>query len=128
MEALGRHRDRQQQNREKFGDLYGADLDLIIADELGNYLEPDSVTAKVSLLMRQLGLPKGVSLHTLRHTHGSHLLSRGVPLPAVSKRLGHANTNTTATIYAHALEADDRLAADVWDSFTETARKSLKNW
>jgi integrase len=131
MEALTKHRIRQQINRERFGDLYRTDLDLIIADELGDDLKPDSVTAKVSLLVRRLGFPKGVSLHTLRHTHGSHLLSQGVPLPSVSKRLGHANTNITATIYAHALEADDRLAADVWiesRKITEIIRKLLKTW
>jgi len=62
-----------------------------------------------------MGFPKGVSLHTLRHTHGSHLLSSGVPLPAVSKRLGHANPHVTATIYSQALDKDDQVAADAWE-------------
>jgi hypothetical protein len=66
-------------------------------------------------IMRSLGLPKGVSLHTLRHTHASHLLSMGVSLPAISKRLGHANTNVTAQVYAHALERDEFEAADAWE-------------
>jgi integrase len=39
-----------------------------------------------------------------------------VPLPAVSARLGHANTNVTARIYAHALPADDQRSADTWDA------------
>jgi integrase len=34
---------------------------------------------------------------------------------AVSTRLGHANTNITATVYAHALPADDQNAASKWD-------------
>jgi site-specific recombinase XerC len=55
------------------------------------------------------------SLHTLRHAHASGLLSRGVSLAAVSARLGHANTNITAAVYAHALPADDQHAADNWD-------------
>jgi integrase len=59
-------------------------------------------------------LGKGVSLHTLRHTHGSQLLSEGVPLPAVSKRLGHANTHITASVYSHALERDDEKASEAW--------------
>jgi integrase len=73
------------------------------------------VTAKVSLAARQMGLPKGYSLHTLRHSHGSHLLSLGVALPAVSKRLGHANTHITATVYAHALESDEQASAAAWE-------------
>ena len=70
----------------------------------------------MSLAFRKLGFPKGVSLHTLRHSHGSHLLSSGVPLPAVSKRLGHANPHVTAAIYSHALDQDDQRAADAWDA------------
>ena len=61
--------------------------------------------------MQKAGIPDA-SLHTLRHTHGSSLLSKGVPLPAVSARLGHADTNITARIYSHALPDDDARAAD----------------
>jgi site-specific recombinase XerD len=39
-----------------------------------------------------------VSLHTLCHSRGSQLLSAGVPLPVVSKRLGHTDIYTTARI------------------------------
>jgi integrase len=59
---------------------------------------------------------KNASLHTLRHSHASHLLSRGVPLPVVSERLGHSDANITARIYAHALPSDDQRAADEWDA------------
>lgn len=96
IEALKEHRATQERNREIFGDDYRRDLDLVFTTPEGNFLKPDSVTAKVSVLARKLGFPKGVSLHTLRHTHGSHLLSNGVPLPTVSKRLGHANPYITA--------------------------------
>jgi len=56
----------------------------------------------------------------VRHTHASNLLSRGVPLPAVSARLGHADANVTARVYSHALPADDQRAADIWDSIVGT--------
>jgi integrase len=44
-----------------------------------------------------------VSLHGLRHTCGSILLARGVPLIVVSRHLGHADPNITARVYAHLL-------------------------
>ncbi len=50
---------------------------------------------------------QGVRLHHLRHWNASTLLDAGVPLPVVSGRLGHADSATTARIYAHALEAAD---------------------
>jgi integrase len=115
LDALKVHRERQAQNRAMFGADYRSDLNLIFAAPDGSYLKPDSVTAKVSLMARKLGFPKGVSLHTLRHSHASHLLSMGIPLPAVSKRLGHANTHITASVYSHALEKDELAAADAWE-------------
>jgi hypothetical protein len=72
------------------------------------------VGARIVELMRKSGI-EGVSLHSLRHTHASELLSNGVPIPTVAKRLGHANANVTLSIYAHALEADELAAAKIWD-------------
>jgi len=122
VEALKAHKIRQQINREKFGNVYRNDLDLVICDEMGDYLKPGSVSAKVSLLMRKLGLPKGNSLHTLRHSHGSHLLSEGESLTAVSKRLGHANTQITAEIYSHVLAKDDVALAEAWEAILEKSK------
>jgi integrase len=78
-------------------------------------LKPDTLTAKVCLLATKAGL-KGASLHTLRHSHGSQLLANGVPLPVVSKRLGHSSVYVTAMIYSHALSKDELAAADIWDT------------
>jgi integrase len=44
-----------------------------------------------------------VTLHGLRHSCGSILLARGVPLIVVSRHLGHADPNVTAKVYAHLL-------------------------
>jgi integrase len=41
--------------------------------------------------------------HSLRHTCASILLADRVPLPDVARRLGHANTQVTARVYAHQL-------------------------
>lgn len=58
-----------------------------------------------------LGLP-AVRNHDLRHLSASLALAAGITLPDVSRRLGHANVSITATIYAHALGADDGHVAD----------------
>lgn len=66
---------------------------------------------------------KGASLHTLRHSHGSHRLAAGVPLPDVSKRLGHTNPQVTATVYAHALPGHDDRAAKAWEEFQKRSEE-----
>jgi integrase len=115
--ALEDHRSKQSVFRQQFGPDYKADLDLIIANPDGSLLRPDSISAAVSALFRKLKLPKGTSLHTLRHTHGSHLLAAGMELPAVSARLGHSNPYVTATVYSHVLSGRDDEAAKLWDKF-----------
>jgi len=42
-----------------------------------------------------------VSFHILRHTHGSLLAMKGVPMPVIAKQLGHADTRMTEKHYAH---------------------------
>lgn len=115
--ALEAHRQRPDAFRQQYGPDYRADLDLIFANPDGTPLKPDSVSATISALCRRLKLPKGVSLHTLRHTHGSHLVASGVDLATVSERLGHANVRVTAEIYTHAIRGKDDEAARKWDSF-----------
>jgi integrase len=108
------HREQQQEHRRLFGVDY-KNLDLIFCEPDGNYHQPDLVSQVIIRRIRKAGIKNG-SFHTLRHSHASNLLSHGVPLPAVSARLGHADTNVTARIYAHALPADDQRSADAWDA------------
>src|SRR5271155_1643613 len=119
--ALEEHRKRQDEFRRQYGPEYRADLDLIFANPDGTPFKPDSISAAVSLLFRRLKLPKGASLHSLRHSHCSHLLASGVPLPAVSARLGHGSIRTTQEIYSHMIHGQDDEAARKWEEFQNKA-------
>lgn len=56
------------------------------------------------------GLTKVPRIHDLRHTHAAWLITDGVPLLAVSRRLGHESIKITADTYGHLLpEADDAI-------------------
>jgi integrase len=114
IKVLREHRGHQAENRRMFAQDYRDDLNLVFATPDGDYLKPDSMTAKVCLLASKAGL-KATSLHTLRHSHGSQLLGAGASLPAVSKRLGHSSVYVTATVYSHALSKDEVAAAELWD-------------
>ena len=48
----------------------------------------------------EVGAPE-ITIHGLRHTHGSILLGQGVSVLSVSKRLGHSNVTTTQEVYLH---------------------------
>ena len=45
------------------------------------------------------------------------MLASGVPLPAVSARLGHSSMRTTQEIYGHMITGQDDDAARRWDEF-----------
>jgi integrase len=46
------------------------------------------------------------------------MLSQHVPITVVSKRLGHANSQITLDVYAHAMKNDEATAATLWDDAT----------
>jgi integrase len=59
-----------------------------------------------------------IRLHDLRHTHATILLRKGVPVKAVSVRLGHSTPVITMNVYAGWAPADDVNAAAVFASRT----------
>ena len=53
-----------------------------------------------------------ITIHDLRHTHASLLLSAGEPVKTVSERLGHASVTVTLTVYGHVMPGDQKRAAN----------------
>jgi integrase len=111
--VLKQIRMNREENRKLYGADYRNDLDLVFCHPDGNYILPGTVTKSVRRIAKKAGFSR-VSLHNLRHSHGSQLLSAGVPLPVVSKRLGHTDPYTTARVFSHALASDEAAAAEKW--------------
>lgn len=55
-------------------------------------------------------------LHSLRHSHATMLIEGGVPMKAVSERLGHNNIATTMDIYTHVTKKIERDSVNVFES------------
>jgi site-specific recombinase XerD len=89
-------------------------------------LRPESVYQVVARLRRQLGgnVPAGWTPHWFRHTHATALLLAGVPLHVVSRRLGHADVQTTMNLYGWVTEDAELRAAAEWRRFAESWRTS----
>jgi integrase len=81
---------------------------------------PESVYDLVGRLRRDLAgrVPDSWSPHWMRHSHATALLMAGVPVHVVSRRLGHADVQTTLQLYAHVTEEADLRAVAEWASFT----------
>ena len=78
----------------------------------GNLMNPDSITAWLNRFSAQNDLPH-IHPHAFRHTAASTMIANGVDLVTTAAELGHANANTTATIYAHQIAIARAIAADV---------------
>jgi len=64
----------------------------------------------------ELSKVKKIRMHDLRHSHATFLLSKGVNIVSLSRRLGHERVSTTLDIYSHVLKEDDDLIKDILNS------------
>ncbi len=54
-----------------------------------------------------------ITLHKLRHTHATLLISNNIDIKSISARLGHSETSTTLNIYSHVLQENDKKIANM---------------
>jgi len=59
-------------------------------------LHPGTVQKHMRRVVRQAGLSKPATMHTLRHSYATHMLEAGVDVMTLQKILGHRQLSTTA--------------------------------
>jgi len=115
LEALKRHRARQNIERLKLGPEYD-DQGLVFATSLGTPLSPRNVIRSFKAALKRAGFNeadrKRIRLYDLRHFHVTEAADAGVSVKALSARVGHASVAFTLDRYAHALESGDRQVAE----------------
>ena len=52
--------------------------------------------ADIARVVRDCGIRKHVSIHSLRHSYATHLIEAGLNLRGVQEQLGHASPDTTS--------------------------------
>lgn len=68
--------------------------------ELNNVLQPNYLTKEWASFVKINNL-KPITVHDIRHSHATYLLSIGIPPQDVARRLGHSEPSTTLRIYTH---------------------------
>ena len=69
------------------------------------------------LAVAAAGLPREVTLHTLRHSYATHLLEEGVSLRQIGSYLGHSSLDTTV-IYTHLTVVSEGRALEAIEGLT----------
>lgn len=67
-----------------------------------HHLDESVIQKAVKAAIRQVGINKKASCHTLRHSFATHLLQNGYDIRTVQELLGHKDVKTTM-IYTHVL-------------------------
>jgi integrase len=79
---------------------------------------PNSLTKEWREAVARTPSIRAVTLHSLRHTHTSHLIAARLDVLAISRRLGHGSPTITLSIYGDLFSnADDRAASAIETAF-----------
>jgi integrase len=121
VEALRGHRVRQLQRR--LASIRWQESGLICTSAVGTAIGPRNATRRFQELRERAELPD-LTLHGLRHTAATLMLTAGMPMHDVSAILGHSNPTTTAQIYAQTLREQRRKATLALAEALESGRKA----
>lgn len=80
--------------------MYGYQTDLFIANEGGGHIKYYAYNKYLKDNSKRI-LGRSITPHTLRHTHASLFMEQGISVDAISRRLGHADSQITKEIYLH---------------------------
>jgi integrase len=91
---------------------YKTKTDFVFGNTLGRGRDYRDVGDAFRLTIKRAGItaPGRLSLHSLRHSYASLLISNGLNVVFVSRQLGHANPNITLGTYAHLFQRADHAA------------------
>lgn len=76
----------------------------------------------MSSALKQTGIAKHASVHTLRHSFATHLLMKGVNIRMIQQLLGHKNLETTM-IYLHVMKELSGAPDSPLDSLSEDSEE-----
>jgi site-specific recombinase XerD len=77
-----------------------------------------SVQSAFKGALKNSGVNKKASVHTLRHSYATHLLEKGINLRLIQEYLGH-NTPTTTSVYTHLTVNAKRTASKSIDELMQ---------
>lgn len=91
----------------------GAASVFVFPTKRGQLNYPNKLKYSFKKVLKIAGITRPFRVYDLRHSHASLLLEKGLPIQAVSTRLGHSSINTTLSFYVHARPEHGKAAANM---------------
>ncbi len=88
----------------------------VVEGARGGKYSPSSIQKFLHKYVREQGIAKHVTPHTLRHSFATHLLENGIDLRYIQHILGHSSSKTTE-IYTHITQVGTDLIKNPLDNF-----------
>lgn len=108
--VLKKHQKEYKEQKLKCGELWN-DSDRLMIQWNGLPMFPSTLSQWFKKFLKRRNLPL-ITFHQIRHTSATLLISQGVDIATVAKRLGHAQNSTTLNFYTHAMHSEDKVATD----------------
>lgn len=78
---------------------------MVFQNILGDIPTSNALNKMIDKTLANVGISKNdFTFHSLRHVHVAYLISKGVDIYAISKRLGHSNITTTLNKYSYLID------------------------
>jgi site-specific recombinase XerD len=80
----------------------------------GRTIDASNLQRAFRAAVRESGIAKHASVHTLRHSYATHLLESGIDVRTIQELLGHESLNTTM-VYTHLTQRTQNTLCQVLD-------------
>lgn len=86
---------------------------MIMRNQWHTVITDTACNKALSVLQDEMEIPKDkqITFHGLRHSHVSYLISQGINIYYISKRLGHSDITITMHVYGHLLDSQKKKEA-----------------
>lgn len=74
------------------------------SDDMSQPIPLATITNTFAKIVKKIGLPKGTTFHSLRHSHATMLVENDVQTKKIQIRLGHSSAAFTLDRYTHSTE------------------------
>ena len=91
---------------------YRDEFNLVFRNNRFEVPSNSAVNKLLKSIERRLNFNTNYTFHSLRHSHVSFLISQGIDIFYISKRIGHKDISVTQRVYSHLLDITSKKEAN----------------